>query len=462
MPQDFSKYEDYLNLLASQKQDPQQPAAPTPPTINPDDYGKYLDLLQKTPLAPAASPAPTPPPIPSNAKSAPINDVEDDTSSDDNQDEEETPAKLQQTAPSSSPLDFTGLRSGSQQNLADTLEAQGRMNLIANMGRSFDKIGQSIAHVKGEENPVYSSIEKQAANLPKQYEMQVENQKNDPNSSISKGFRDFVEKKLGTPLKGDPSAADLEKVIPMLYKDYEARLSEKGKLEAKKLEVVGKKEIAQENLQGRKDIAEMMAGSRADAAEKKAEETKSKRQAKATQEALTFLNTSRKDPAVRQASIDNYNIGKAEAIMKNRDLDNLSQGEVGLLISEVSKIARGGVPTHEELKLLNPNTLTGKLRAAYGSLVNQATPAAAGSFLKQYQNYMKELKTNAQDVLSKQVHIVNSKRNEMGDDNYNTLIKEFSDIFNPTGESQNSKNESFVTPEIQNAAAAELARRKGQ
>lgn len=461
MPQDFSKYEDYLNLLASQKQDPQQSAVPTPPTINPDDYGKYLDLLQKTPPAPAAASASTPSPAPSSAKPALTSDAEDDTSSDDNQDEEEPATKQSETVKSSSPLDFTGLRSGSQQNLADTLETQGRLNLIANMGRSFDKIGQSIAHVKGEENPVYSSIEKQAANLPKQYEMQVENQKNDPNSAISKGFRDFVEKKLGTPLKGDPSAADLEKVIPILFKDYEARLAEKGKLEAKKLDVAGKKEIAQENLQGRKDIAEMVAGSRADAAEKKAEETKSKSQTKAAQEALTFLNTSRKDPAVRQASLDNYNIGKAEAIMKNRDLNNLSNQEVGLLVSEISKVARGGVPTHEELKAISPNALAGQLSAVYSRLVNKPNPANAGAFLKQYQDYLKELKSNAQDVLSKQVHIVNAKRSAMGEDNYNTLTKEFADIFNPNKEQQPG-NDSLVTPEIQNAAAIELARRKGQ
>lgn len=450
MPQDFSKYADYLNLLA-----PAEPnSTPVPQTFDPahpESFAKYLEVLKPQPQTPQPSPAETIAstlPVVRQPRPMPVLPAKED-------DSDKTPTTVAPVAPSvvQSPLDFTGTSISSNENLANALQTQGNMNLAANLGRSADKIGSAIARTPDQENSVYKSIDQQAAQIPGQYQQLAANEKNDSNSQISKGFRSFVENKLGTPLKGEPSAGDLEKVIPSLFKDYEARLSEKGKLEQKKAELQNKKEIAAENRQAKKDIAEMVQGNKASAAEEKKGADKEKHQSQTLQQTQNFLESSRNLPDVRQALMDKYNINKAEAILKNRDLNNLSGQEVGLLVSELSKVARGGVPTQEELHVLSPNTLTGYLSKQYSRLMNEPTPAHAGEFLKQYQRYMQELKSNAEDTISKKVkRVIETRKKDLGEDNYNVLQDQYQDLLNPGGAtSRNLQSNSASSSEDQAA-----------
>lgn len=440
MAQDFSQYANYLNLLAPKEPAQFDPTVDVTPVVpetfdpaHPATFAKYLDLLKSVPqrehISPSELQATTAPVIRQPAALPP---VQQDNEDDDSDKATPTPV-VQAPAPiAQKPLDFTGSSVSSNENLASALQAQGNMNLASNLGRSFDKIGSAIARTPDQENPVYKSIDNQAAQIPGQYQQLAANEKNDPNSQISKGFRSFVQDRLGTPLKGDPSAGDLERVVPLLFKDYEARLAEKGKLEQKKLELASKSDEKDKDRDLKKTIAEMVQGGKLSEAERKKLEHDEKTKSAALQQTQSFLETSRQDPAVRQAMLDKYNVQKAERIFKGKDLNNLSNQEVGLLVSEISKVARGGVPTQEELHAISPNTLTGKLSKVYSNLINEPTPARAGAFLKQYQGYLKELKANAENTISSKVkRVIEGKKKDLGDENYANLKDLYSDMLNP-------------------------------
>lgn len=456
---DPSQYEEYLKQLQS------NPAPdPTISSIDPSKYPEYLNMLKGTPApqpaAQIALPASIPPTVdaPPSATAA----AQDDSAW-------HAPMVLpkeatMEVAPATSaPKEPTGLDFGQAEDnvpkMTDVLATQNNMNLIAGLGKSADQVGQAIAGTKREENPVYNDIQKQAAAIPGEYKAAKEDDKHDPNSQISKGFRDYVVNQLGVPIKGNPSADDLSTVAPYLFKNYEARLAEQGKLEAKKLDVESKKEIASGRLDENARWHDLVASMKHDNADAASEKDQTKRQAATLKSTQTFLESSRNLPDVRQALLDKYNIGKAEAILKGRDLNDLSSNEVGIFVNELGKIARGGVPTHEELKAISPSSLSGSLRKQYSQLINAPTPANAGAFLKQYQKYLGELKSNAEDTISKKVRrVIDTNKKDLGDENYSTLQTQYSDMLNP--ESANAAQQLNISPEVQSGAAAELARRR--
>jgi hypothetical protein len=170
-------------------------------------------------------------------------------------------------------------------------------------------------------------------------------------------------------------------------------------------------------------------------------------QDKTLQNVMGILESARGNPAVGQAEKDLYASDKAKSLANlYGDPNNLSSSQVNLLVSEIGKIASGGVPSMHELDGLTPGTLTGSLATAWGKLSNSPTKANAGEFVKQYQDYANALSSDAKKVIKdKYGRVIESRKSQLGDENYNALKAQYLDRFNEAsgGDDQQSDQEAI-------------------
>ncbi len=134
----------------------------------------------------------------------------------------------------------------------------------------------------------------------------------------------------------------------------------------------------------------------------------------------------RGNPAVQQAEKDVYASQKANALLKiaapDGDLNKVTPQMAALLRNEIGKIATGGVPGVHELDALDPKTLAGSMASVWQKLSNEPTPENAGAFLKQYKDYADSLTKDAKGVITDRYgRIINSRKSQLTDDQYNTL-----------------------------------------
>lgn len=118
-------------------------------------------------------------------------------------------------------IDFGGGHKDNAEALAD---AQKRENLavFANqLGKAGDIIGSSIAGVGPKAQEAFDSNIKQAGEITKQHEALMAKEKNDPNSPLSKGMRQFM-KSFGFNIKGEATAEELMKLSPLAEKYFQS------------------------------------------------------------------------------------------------------------------------------------------------------------------------------------------------------------------------------------------------
>lgn len=117
----------------------------------------------------------------------------------------------------------------------DAQERQRLAQLGISLGQAGEKIGSAIAMTKPEDQSFYEQQMKLASGFADQVkeeeEVRREAEKNDPNSPISKEYRDLVQS-MDIKLKGTETAASLIKSMPFLQQ-YQSR-KEAAKLEAKR------------------------------------------------------------------------------------------------------------------------------------------------------------------------------------------------------------------------------------
>lgn len=144
-----------------------------------------------------------------------------------------------------------------------------------------------------------------------------------------------------------------------------------------------------------------------------------------------LLESARGNPAAAQAERDIYAATKAKSLMNLMgDPNNLSNQMVNLLHQELAKIATGGVPSQHELEGLDSGALKGKLAGVYQVFSNKPTPANAGAFLKQYDQYANALTGDAQKFIKdKYGRILESRRNRLGERNYGDFKQQYLDRF---------------------------------
>lgn len=367
-PFNIDRAEEYLRLLRGQ-------AGPLPipgaqPTQDPES------------LAPAASAAPLDvPEAPAPSDAAP---TQPDAAWHPPMVLPSAPAAAPEVKPESQGIDF-GQESGAESRMTDALQSQNNMNLIANLGQSFDKVGQAIAGTKAEENPIYGAIRKQASEVPGQYKALREDDKHDPNSALSKGFRDYVVNELHVPIKGNPSADDLSSIAPYLWKNYEARLAEKGKLEQHKLTLQTKAEEGSANRQNKLDLAGIVAGGKETSASSKEDKDAHRRGDELNKRLTAETQSSRS--AFGKSALNYQSVQNAKALLEgNLDYNSLDTRETYELAKTLDRILSQGQPTASGAAHLTPDTAKSWLSKKIEFITSERQGAGLGNFIKRYEN----------------------------------------------------------------------------
>ncbi len=149
---------------------------------------------------------------------------------------ETSPIPLEQYIQDPNVLKFLNIDAKELGTVDKLQEAQNVRNKTKDLA-DWSKIGSMVGHaIRGGDptkNPylsMYDEYAKEGDVRLQQYKDRVEQQKTDPNSPISQAFKEYA-KNLGYDIKGDFSAASAEKIVPMLFKGFEAEETRKSKEE---------------------------------------------------------------------------------------------------------------------------------------------------------------------------------------------------------------------------------------
>ena len=292
--------------------------------------------------------------------------------------------KQASSAPSNplSVLDFGQNTLASQQGLQ---EAQGRQNdlqFLANMNRAGAQIAQGLSQSPNKlDTSVADAVERQGKGQVENYQQQVEFQKQDPNSSYSKGLKDYFKNNLKMEIRGDASAAELEKIMPLAVREYEAKL-ERERLKQQRAEDLAYKK--DKDAQDRDLKRELLAGK----SEKDAEKASTKATDKANADFMKMAEKLSGAKASSRSAFGKAALNKAaaerlETLVEGRDLNSLDNRELQEVARSLDALLAQGQPTISGTHELVPSTARGDVAKLFEYISNQRQGANAGSFLKQ-------------------------------------------------------------------------------
>lgn len=193
-----------------------------------------------------------------------------------------------------------------------------------------------------------------------------------------------------------------------------------------------------ENRLSRQDSTKIRDQYLASAATNKADQKKASSQDSAYSKLIAQAQTARGAPAVSQAEKDLYASQKADSLASlYGDPNKLSQAQSQLLSSEIAKMATGGVPSIHELEGLTPGTINGKLSVWASKLINKPTPANAGAFIKQYQDYAHALTKDARGVIkSNYGRLGDAYKSQISPEQFDSFDKTYVNRFAPMEEAE--------------------------
>lgn len=285
---------------------------------------------------------------------------------------------------------FKGLEFGqnglaSQAGLLNAQEHQKDLQFLANMNRSFAQVAQGLAKSDKLDTSVADSVEKQGAQQVPNYLQQVDFQKQDPNSPYSQGLKDYFKKKLGMEIRGDASAAELEKLMPMAVKEFEAKEGRGLKLDLAN-EKMGSIEREKEKDRDLKlTLGQLIASNKRESGDKKAsttDENKTNADFMKMAEKLSAAKASSRS-AMGKAALNKAAAERIETLVADRDLNSLDTREIQELARSLDSLLAQGQPTISGSHELVPKTARGDAGKVAEYLLNQRQGAQAGSFLKQ-------------------------------------------------------------------------------
>lgn len=199
---------------------------------------------------------------------------------------------------------------------------------------------------------------------------------------------------------------------------------------------------------------------RASAAADRASNKATADQSKALNYVTSQLDSARGDAAVKQAQVDLYSTKKINSLINlNGDPNNLNMQQVRLLADEVAKVATGGVPGEAGTEGITPNTLRGRMSTFVQNLINSPTPANAAEFVKQYKDYSGAVAKDAQSTIKSKIDaVIETHRNQIGEDNYQNVKKQYYSRYGLSDDSGTSADNS--SQDHSSRAAAILAQRQ--
>lgn len=395
-------------------------------------------------------------------KTYPVDDSEDEISDDktlkvDN--EKFSPEKIsdkdsEQSEESSDQSAYSKLLKSLSQGRSGLKEAQEQRDnnyKLANFQKGMALMGAGIGGGYINTKPVMDIIDDQEkhSEMPVQkYNELIQDQKNDPDSIVSKITRQYFTDK-GMKVPDNASANNLYSFAPYIVKDETLHAN----LQKALMQNKSKEDIADSNRTSREKVASdrlKVEQQKADAMKQNAEGNKDLKmqagQDRALQQTKTLLESARGNPAAAQAEKDLYAVNKVDSLLKiYPDPNKMPEAQVNLLISEIGKIASGGVPTGHEMEALKPGSAESKLQALYGKLTNQPTPANAAAYLKEFKKYNSALKNDATKVIKdKYGRVIESSKKQLGGDNYKQLQDQYLNRFDAEKENSHPQDSEAV------------------
>lgn len=129
--------------------------------------------------------------------------------------------------PSIRDIDFGANTSASMEGLKDAQERSRQATLGATLGRIGAAFATGASGTRNNFDEMNAANVRAAEAIPEQYLKQVQFEKEDPNSAMSQGYRQIAQA-MGFNIKGQASAADLERIIPQMsniYNQEQARIA---------------------------------------------------------------------------------------------------------------------------------------------------------------------------------------------------------------------------------------------
>jgi hypothetical protein len=301
----------------------------------------------------------------------------------------------------------------------------------------LDKITAGLNHAKPVMEPFYAQEIKDSNRPVQDYTQLGAQEKLDPNSAVSQGFRDYA-KKFGVNVPNSFSAADAEKVMPYAIKAYEADQNRQATQN-----ILGQKQDeAQKMLAYKYKELNAMQNDRLDAKRDLASEAANKKQGDSQDKAYTEmrqkLETFRGNQGAQQASKDILTADKALQIVGGKDPNSLTVQDLHLLADEMSKLATGGVSSESGVKALLPNNLQQKVAEMQNFLSSSPTDAQAGEYIKRNMQYLKDIKSVAQNNMNQfRANIAQGYKNRVKPEDYHEALGDYG--INPGGPTQQAQ-----------------------
>lgn len=155
------------------------------------------------------------------------------------------PSEAEIVRPAVKDIDFGDQTTASKEGYEDAQRRSNEAVLANSLGRAGAAFATGASGIQNNFDAGLADNIKQAQSIPKQYEDKIKFEKEDPNSAMSRGYRDIA-KAMGFNIQGAASAADLERLMPQLaniYNQQEAQFS--------------RAQMAKENREARRDELEM-------------------------------------------------------------------------------------------------------------------------------------------------------------------------------------------------------------
>jgi hypothetical protein len=336
---------------------------------------------------------------------APASSATDATPSADDDSDSPTPSSMRMPAsPKSAGPPSTidvGKSRFNQEGLANAQKREAGAELAAGLGKAFNTIGAGITRTQVDPNQqkAFDLLGKDAGTITQNYLQQQANEKNDPNSPMSKAFRQYANS-LGVNIKGDFTAADGEKLLPMIFKGYEAKQAQIARTQDLQMKLAEHKD---EMLQRDKDRAALQKQLAVLKGQNKASDSQDKVLVKVNQQ---IANLSKGRGAIGNAYEAERLTDNADSILQKYagHYDKIPPKMVNAFIAEFGKIAKGGVAGHSEFKEFMPSDISSKLAAGWGQLSGNPTGAGLGKFINDYADYLHELRGNSRRYIGTQIN----------------------------------------------------------
>ncbi len=295
--------------------------------------------------------------------------------------QKEEPAK--QVTPSNF-LNFDSQSNG-QNELNKLLDQQKEEVRNQRMAEAGARIGGAFAGVKPDLE-MYNQAIKDAGLPIQQYQLKQQNEENDPNSGLSRGMRDYMQK-LGYPVSPNSSAAHIKSVLPFIFKDVEAKQTQAAHAADLKNRLDVAQKMKETQLEQNKSLLEQRKMDKKEAADQKREDSLQKedvnRLDKFNKSITAEVASSRS--AFGQAARNHQSIENAQALLNGsldpNDLDTRQVYELTKTLDRILSQAGGSVAGTEHL---TPDTARSRLSKLMEFISNKRQGAQAGSFVKTF------------------------------------------------------------------------------